>query len=300
MNLSLSDFQLVVRTAALGSISAAGRDLGLAPASASQRLAAIEEEVGARLFHRTTRKVSPSEDGRVFLAYAQRILAGAEEAREAMGGGGPPSGPLSVTAPASFGRQYVSPLAPGFLLDHPGIRLRLLLTDAVVDLVDEAVDVAIRVGALPDSALVARRLVPNRRIVCASPGYLARHGAPSRPQELARHACLVFGGQRVWRFDSGGEEVAVRVSGPLESNHGEVVKDAALAGLGIAVKSTWDVAGLVRDGRLVPVLRDHPLAGDSAIWAVYPNARLVPGRARLFVDFLAERFGRPVPHWDRP
>ncbi|EWY39738.1 LysR family transcriptional regulator [Skermanella stibiiresistens SB22] len=305
MELSLSDLTLFTRTAALGNISAAGRELGLAPASASQRLQAIEREIGARLFHRTTRKVALNEDGRVFLAYAQKILADAEEARDAVTGAQSPAGTLSITAPASFGRQYVSPILPDFMKEHPKLKVRLLLMDHVIDIVSEGIDVAIRVGALPDSSLVAKRLVPNQRVLCAAPAYLAAHGTPDQPSDLERHACLVLGDQRVWRFDSPGAlnrlplgEVAVRVTGPLESNHGEVIKDAALAGLGIAIKSTWDVAAALRDGRLVAVLTDHPLAGDSAIWAVYPNARLLPARVRLFVDFIDRRFGHPTPFWD--
>ncbi|QQP91499.1 LysR family transcriptional regulator [Skermanella sp. TT6] len=301
MNLSLSDLTLFVRTATLGNISAAGREIGLAPASASQRLQAIEREIGARLFHRTTRKVALNEDGRVFLAYAQKILTDAEEARDAVTGAQSPAGMLSVTAPASFGRQYISPVLPEFLKAHPRLRVRMHLMDHVVDIVAQGIDVAIRIGTLPDSTLVAKRLVTNRRVVCAAPAYLAEYGTPATPADLEGHACLVLGDQRLWRFEGAGGsggEVAVRVSGPLESNHGEVIKDAAAAGIGIAIKSTWDVADLLRDGRLVPILGDYPLAGDSAIWAVYPNVRLLPVRVRLFIDFLGKRFGQPIPCWD--
>jgi DNA-binding transcriptional LysR family regulator len=209
---------------------------------------------------------------------------------------------LRVTTSASFGRQYISPLLPEFLARHPRIRLSINLNDQLLDLVSSGFDLAIRIGALDDSSLVARRLADNRRVLCASPAYLREHGMPRSPEELANHECLLLvgsqGRQDVWRMrDRDGRDVAVRVRGRFESNLGEVLRDAAIAGLGIALHSTWHVCEDLRAGRLQTVLPDYSVA-TSGIYAVMPQRRLVPPRVRAFVDFLAERFGDNPP-WER-
>ncbi|SFK83715.1 LysR family transcriptional regulator [Lysobacter sp. cf310] len=298
----VGDLALFLRVLDLGSISAAARSLDLSVAVASQRLKRLERDLGVRLLHRTTRQLHATPEGAA-LAEQGRALV---EDLEALTGGlrqaaTDVAGTLRLTASASFGRQYLSPLLPEFLALHPRVKVSVNLNDQLLDLVSSGFDLAIRIGALEDSSLVARKLAPNRRVICASPDYVRRHGMPNSPEELARHECLMLvgsqGRQDLWRLhDRAGREVAVRVSGRFESNLGELLRDAAVAGLGIAVHSTWHVNEDLRAKRLVPVMPDYGVA-ESGIYAVMPQRRLIPPRVRAFTDFLAERFGEHPP-WE--
>ena len=299
----VGDLALFLRVLDLGSITAAAHSLDLSVAVASQRLKRLEKELGVRLLHRTTRRLHPTpegaalaEQGRVLVEELETLGAGLREAAQEI------AGTLRMTMSASFGRQYVSPRLPAFLARHPKLRLSIHLSDNVVDLVSEGFDLAIRIGVLDDSRLVARRIAPNRRVLCASPEYLHRRGRPRTPGELADHDCLLLfgsgGRQDVWRLGTPtGGEVAVRVQGRLESNFGEVLRDASLAGEGIVIHSLWHVADDLRAGRLEVVLPDYPLA-TTAISAVMPQRRLVPPRVRAFTEFLIEEFG-DAPPWER-
>lgn len=294
----LDDLTLFLRVLDLGSISAAARSLDLSVAVASQRLKRLERELGVRLLHRTTRRLHATPEGAALAEQGRPLV---EDLEALTGGlrqsGAEIAGTLRVTASASFGRQYLSPLLPEFLALHPRVRLSINLTDQMLDLVSSGFDLAIRIGALDDSSLVARKLAANHRVLCASPDYLRRHGMPRTPQELVDHECVLLvgsqGRQDVWRFgDGSGGEIAVRVRGRVETNYGELVRDSAVAGVGIAVHSSWHVIEDLRAGRLVQVLPEYPLA-ESGIYAVMPQRRLVPPRVRAFVDFLAERFANP-------
>lgn len=299
----VGDLALFLRVLDLGSVTAAAHSLDLSVAVASQRLKRLEKELGVRLLHRTTRRLHPTpegaalaEQGRVLVEELETLGAGLREAAQEI------AGTLRMTMSASFGRQYVSPRLPAFLARHPKLRLSIHLSDNVVDLVSEGFDLAIRIGALDDSRLVARRIAPNRRVVCASPDYLRRRGRPRTPGELADHDCLLLfgsgGRQDVWRLGTTtGGEVAVRVQGRIESNFGEVLRDASLAGEGIMIHSLWHVADDLRAGRLEVLLPDYPLA-TTAISAVMPQRRLVPPRVRAFTEFLIEEFGDDPP-WER-
>lgn len=299
----LGDIALFLRVLDQGSISAAARSLGLSVAVASQRLKRLEQALGVRLFHRTTRRLHPTSEG-IVLAEQGRALV---EDLDALAGGlraagAGIAGTLRLTMPSTFGRLYISPLLPEFLARHPKVRVSVDLSDLKVDLVNAGIDLAIRIGTLEDSSLVARKLADNRRVLCASPDYLRRHGTPKVPADLEHHQCLMLAGNRgphdLWRLiDPAGNPVAVKVSGRIESNQGELLRDAAVAGLGITLHSTWHVMGDLRSGRLQVVLPDHPIA-PSAIHAVMPQRRLVPPRVRAFVDFLAQRLGG-VPPWER-
>ncbi len=296
----IGDIGLFLRVLDAGSISAAARSLDLSVAVASQRLQRLERELGVRLLHRTTRRLHATPEGAVLAEQGRALVEDLEALGSSLRQAGTGiSGTLRVTTSASFGRQYISPLLPEFLERYPGVNLSISLTDHVLDLVSAGFDLAIRIGALDDSALVARRLADNQRLLCASPEYLRRHGTPRTPHDLARHECLVLvgsqGRQDVWRLgDGAGGDIAVRVRGRVEANTGELLSDAALAGFGIALHSVWHVCEDLRAGRLVQVLTDYPLA-DTAIHAVMPQRRLVPPRVRAFVDFLAERFGGQPP-----
>ncbi|WP_396616916.1 LysR family transcriptional regulator [Lysobacter soli] len=298
----IGDIALFLRVLDLGSISAAARSLDLSVAVASQRLKRLERDLGVRLLHRTTRRLHATPEGAALAEQGRPLV---EDLEALTGGlrqaGVDVSGTLRVTASASFGRQYLSPLLPEFLALHPRVKLSIHLTDQMVDLVSSGFDLAIRIGALDDSTLVARKLAVNHRVLCASPEYLRRHGTPRTPQELADHECVLLvgsqGRQDVWRFgDGAGGEIVVRVRGRMETNYGEIVRDAVVAGMGIAIHSSWHVVRDLREGRLVQVLSDYPIV-DSGIYAVMPQRRLVPPRVRAFVDFLAGKFA--VPPWNQ-
>jgi DNA-binding transcriptional LysR family regulator len=299
----IGDIALFLRVLDLGSISAAARSLDVSVAVASQRLKRLERDLDVRLLHRTTRRLHPTPEG-LLLAEQGRVLvedleALAEGLRRTGSG---ITGTLRVTMSSTFGRLYVSPLIPEFLALHPGVRVSVDLNDMQVDLVSAGMDLAIRIGALADSTLVARQLASNKRVICASPEYLRKHGAPKTPNDLVNHECLLLVGNQgrndVWRMQDGEREIAVRVSGRFESNQGELLRDAAVAGLGIASHATWHVAKDLREGRLQAVLTEYPLA-ETGIHAVMPQRRLVPPRVRAFVDFLAQRLGG-VPPWEMP
>lgn len=298
----IGDIALFLRVLDFGSITAAARSLDLSIAVASQRLKRLERDLGVRLLHRSTRRLHATVEGAMLAEQGRSLVEDLEALgsglREAATG---VAGTLRVTMSASFGRLHVSPLIPEFLAMHPQLRLSVHLSDQVVDLVQEGFDLAIRIGVLDDSSLVARKLAPNRRVLCASPEYLRKHGVPQVPADLAAHHCLVLSGsngrQDQWRFTGpDGQLIAVRVRGRLESNLGELLSDAALAGQGISLHSVWHVADDLRAGRLQVLLPGYHLA-ETGIHAVMPQRRLVPPRVRALVEFLAERFGE-LPSWE--
>jgi DNA-binding transcriptional LysR family regulator len=298
----IGDLNLFLRVLDLGSISAAARSLDLSAAVASQRLKRLEQTLGVRLLHRTTRQlqVTPegaalAEQGRPLIEDLEAVMGNLRQSADEI------AGTLRATIPASFGRQYISPLLPEFLARYPRLKLHIDLADQMLDLVGEGFDLAIRIGNLPDSSLVARRLAPNHRVLCASPDYLRRRGVPATPQDLTTHDCLLLfgsGAPDMWQLRApDGTDIAVRVHGRLESNLGEVIRDAVLAGLGIAQHSTWHVCEDLRAGRLQLVLPGH-LLPESGIYAVMPQRRLILPRVRAFVDFISEHFG-DTPPWDQ-
>ncbi|WP_175871117.1 LysR family transcriptional regulator [Burkholderia sp. BCC0397] len=296
--LDLLDVALFVRAALLANVTAAGREFGVSAAVASARIAQLERQLGARLLHRTTRRISLTQDGEVFMARADALLAAADAARASVGHGrSEPYGRLKVSMSSSFGRQHVAPVIPVFLRRYPSVSLDLRLSDEIVDLVDDGYDVAIRLGALKDSTLVARKLATNRRVLCCSPAYLAERGTPRHPADLTQHECVILGDQRDWSFATPQGPLTVRVGGRLVASNGEAIREALVDGFGIAIKSTWDVGPLLASGTLVTVLDDYPFADDVAIWAVYPSRAHVPLKTLAFIAFLAEHFGDP-PYWD--
>ena len=298
MSLDLIDVALFVRVCAIRNLSAAGREFGLSPAASSARMAQLERQLGARLLHRTTRQIALTQDGEAFLERALPLLDAAELAQSSVGEAGQhPHGLLRVAASVSFGRLHLMPFLAEFLGQYPGIRLDLRLSDRVVDMAANGIDVAVRIGPLRDSALVARTLAPSRLWLCASPAYLARHGTPQRPEDLAAHQCLVLEGTSPWRFEDGKQVVSVRVGGRLQSDNGEALRDAAVAGLGIALQSTWAMHEQLKRGQLVRVLARYPLAQKPVVSAQYLNRNFLPPKTVAFIDFFAARFG-PAPYWD--
>ncbi|ACG71822.1 transcriptional regulator, LysR family [Anaeromyxobacter sp. K] len=293
----LHQLQVFVAVAEAGGFARAGARLRLSPPAVTRAIAALEGRVGARLFNRTTRTVRPTEAGLRFLDPARRVLADLETAeREAAGEGAAPSGHLTLTASVTFGRWALAPVVRAFLGLHPGVTASLVLVDRVVNLVEEGVDVAVRIGQLPDSDLVARKVGEIRRVLVASPAYLRAHGAPSSPARLRAHAAIAFTGLqagREWRFVDGGRPVAVPVAPRLVVNDALAALDAAEAGDGITLALSYMVAERIAAGRLVPVLgRFAP--PPVPVQLVHPHARLVAPKVRAFVDFAAPRLAAAI------
>ena len=302
MSGSLDEMAVFAKVVASGSLSAAARDLGLSTAVVSRRLAALESRLGVRLVNRTTRRLALTDEGAAYHEACARILAEIEDADAAATARRvEPQGVLKVALPASFGHKHIAPLVPPFAERYPRIQLVFSLSDRTVNMIEEGYDLAIRIGALEDSSLAARKLAPNRRVVCASPEYLRLHGTPQTPEELTRHNCLTTTDlQMNWEYKGpDGKRGSVRVSGHYACDNWEVLREWALAGLGIALKSTWDVRLQLEGGLLVPILPGYDFGTDVAIYAVYPHRRYLPAKTRVFIDYLAESFG-PEPYWDKP
>lgn len=296
--MEIEHLALFVRLSVTQNISRAGEELGLSPAVASAYLRKLEAGLGVRLVHRTTRSVSLTEDGISFLPHAQEVLASVAAARASVGlGKGRPTGTLRVTASASFGRLHLMPFLKGFLDLYPELEIDLRFTDTIVDLVRGGFDVAIRNASEPDAALIARKLAPDRRILCASPAYLARFGEPSHPADLSQHEFVTLTSLGMLHFETPEGRLPIHVRGRFRTDNGAAVRDACAAGMGIAMSSTWNVYQELQRGELVEVLSRFPLVTDTAIWAVYPSARLLAPKIKVFIDYYLARFGHP-PYWD--
>ncbi|MCP8939154.1 LysR family transcriptional regulator [Alsobacter sp. SYSU M60028] len=294
---SIADLDIFARVVTSGSMSAAGRELGCSPAVVSKRIRRLEERLGARLLQRTTRQLSLTEAGQGFYERVVAIIASAEEAEAWVSRRSTAvRGVLRVSAPTSFGRLHVAPHLLPFLDAHPELQLDLILTDAFVDIVAEGYDVAVRIADLQDSSLVARRLAPNHRILCATPSYLERRGTPRTLAELATHRLLAHNADH-WRLEGPDGPVTVRVDSPLRTNSSEVVREAVIAGVGIALRSTWDIGPELRAGRLAQVLPGYGGSRKVAIHAVYPSRRHLAQKVRVFVDYLSTLYGA-TPPWD--
>lgn len=275
-----------------GSFSAAGRRLGLTPSAVSRTIDRIEARLGVRLLLRTTRALTLTIEGQAYLGAARRILADLDDAEQAIADQGAPRGRLRVSAAQSHGRLCVVPLLGEFVRLHPHILVDISLSDATVDVAGGQADVAIRFGPLADSPLTARKLGETRRVIVASPDYLARHGTPLEPEDLHDHSCLNFNFRRaepIWPFRKDGRDYALAVKGSIEANNGETLGQLAAAGVGITRVGTFSVAEEIRTGRLVPILEAYNPGDVEAIHAVFVGGANTPARVRVFVDFLAER-----------
>ena len=285
-----------VEIIAKGSLSAAARAEGIAPAMIGRRLDALEERLGVKLLQRSTRKIALTDEGTSFLEHCQRILADLQDAEASVSDRSVrASGHLTVSAPAGFGRQHVAPLLPAFLAQHRDVSLSLNLNDRLVDLIGEGIDVAIRIATLADSNLVGVKLADNQRVVVASPAYLERHGVPLAPQDLSAHNCLAMnseGSQRGWTFRQNGKNLTLKVSGNMDCNDGAVLHDWSLLGHGLAWRSMWEVAKEIESGKLCTVLDEFAAPGND-IYAVFAQRRHLPLRVRAFVDFLRLAYATP-------
>ena len=291
----LKQIESFVSVAQKGSLTAAALAEGVAPAVIGRRIDALEERLGVKLLVRTTRKITLTHEGSAFLEDCARILADLGNAEASVSAGGvKASGYLRVTAPAGFGRRHVAPLVPRFIALHPDVNVSLNLSDRVVDIVNEGVDCAVRVGDLPDSSLVSVRLADNRRRCVATPEYLKRAGTPQHPNELSRHECLTLSSDasqtRGWAFTVDGAVTHLRPSGRIDCSDGQVLHDWCAEGLGLAWRSTWEVEHEIRAGTLVSVLDDFA-APPNGIYALFAHAKHLPLRVRLWIDFLKHTYG---------
>lgn len=294
----LAFFCLLVKR---GSLSATAREMNLTPPAVTKRLAQLEERLGVRLINRTTRRLSLTNEGEVYFATAQRILADIAEleslvsSRRAV-----PKGLLRVNAPLGFGRSYIGPAVSRFLKRYPEVEVQLQLTDRPVSLADEAIDVAIRFGEIPDSRVIAQKIAANRRLLCAAPAYLKAHGRPEVPADLARHQCIVLrqneSAYGLWRLSRGKQGDTVKVRGKASTNDGEVALNWALDGHGVLMRAEWDVAKYLRSGRLERVLADYETP-PADIYAVYQERLNLSAKVSHFIEHLREYLSQ---HADSP
>jgi len=298
----VTGMQVFTRVAALGSLSAAARALGMSQTMATKHVAAVEERLGVKLLHRTTRRLTLTEAGRHYLDAAERVLAELEDAEAAVSAERLEArGTLRVNVPVSFGIREIAPLLPEFARSHPSVTVDLGLNDRVVDLIEEGWDMAVRIGRVAESTMIVRKLAPCRTALCAAPAYLAERGTPRRVSDLKDHNCLGYTLSRAlgsdrWSFGIDGA-VTVPVSGNLRVNNGDALVAAAIAGQGLIYQPTFLVNGEIRAGRLLSVTLDHPAIEVAGVFALYPADRRPPAKVRTFIDFLAQRFGS-VPPWD--
>ena len=298
----LTGLEVFARVAAAGSLSAAGRTMGMSQTMVTKHLAALEARLGAKLFHRTTRRLSITEAGRSYLEASERILADIEAANDAVAADRvEPRGLLRLNVPVVFGTRQIASLLAEFAQRYPRVTVELGLNDRHVDLAEEGWDMAIRIGALADSSLVARRLAPCRMATCAAPSYLKARGTPRTVAELADHNCLGYtlalSGPHRWSFGRRAE-ISVAIAGDLRANNGDALLAAAVAGQGIVYQPTFIVADDLRAGRLTALALDQPTNERLAVHAVYLPDRHPPAKVRAFIDFIATRFA-PEPPWDR-
>lgn len=289
----LAFFSLVVKH---GNLSATARELGLTPPAVSTRLAKLEQRLGVRLLNRTTRRVSVTQEGELYLAEGARILADLQALERSVSSArAQPQGLLRLNATFGFGRAHIVPAVSDFCRQFPDVEVQMRLTDRPLNLIEEGFDVAVRFGDLPDARLTARRIASNRRLLCASPRYLEIHGEPRAPGDLQRHRCIVVRENDVaygtWRLESGARAETVKVRGPVSSNDGQSALEWALDGHGIVMRSEWETAAHLRAGRLQEVLTDWRTP-PADIYALYPERLNLPAKTLAFVDFLSRRFAR--------
>jgi len=295
--------RLFVIAADLLNISAAGRQLGLAPAVAGARLAKLEKEVGADLLHRSTRKVSLSLEGAEFLPFAKEIVAQEDAGLVALGKGNPDvSGTIRFACSSTFAQLYIAPILPEFLDRYPELNLDLRFSDTQTKLIEGGYDLALRNFAIEDSTMMGRKLADDKRVLCAAPEYLQKRGMPETPDDLVSHSLVTFGDMRRNLSASAGRQCQfppAQAQARILCNDGASTRLATLAGVGISMSSIWSIHNELRDGSLVRVLPDYEVNDGSAVWLVYPKSNVLTAKVRVMIDFLVEKIGKP-PIWEAP
>lgn len=296
---SFHDFEIFARVVTTGSMSGAGRELGFSPALISKRVKRLEERLGVRLIQRTTRQIALTEVGQGFYDRVVAILASVEDAENYVTRRAETvRGSLKVAAPTTFGRLHIAPYLNDLLKQNPDITITLDLSDDFVDLVADGFDVAIRIAELKDSSNVAKKLAPNTRVLCATPDYLAKNGDPKSIADLTDHQCLAAASQDLWNMIGPDGPVTIKPDGIIKTNSSEVVREAVLAGLGIAIRSTWDVGPELANGTLKIVLPQYRGSTNVGVYALYPSRQHLPTKVRVFLDFLTSLYGGERPYWE--
>ena len=296
------EMQTFVRVVEAGTLSAAADRMDIAKSAVSRRLADLEARLGVQLLNRTTRRINLTDSGRQFYLRCQQLLADLHESEQQVSHEHAElSGTIKIAAPLSFGIQHLSPVLDDFLKDHPELNLDLNLNDHMVNLMDEGVDLGIRIGNLNDSSLIARRLAPSKLILCASPEYLELYGEPQHPEDLKLHKGLSYSNiseNQLWKFSQpDGTELSVRVPNRMRANNGDVLLQASIDGLGILASTTFIDYKAIRSGLLKPILCDYRIK-EVSVYAIYPAQRHLPARVRVLIDYLVERFG-DSPYWEK-
>lgn len=291
--MSSTDFEFFIFLCQAGSISKAARELDITPAAASKRLANIEKNIGSQLVTRSTRAMSLTPNGNIYLEYAKKVTSTIEEMNYILKQeSNEAEGVIRINAPFGFGRKYISRFVADFIEEYPKVECQLHLSDQPLNLIANSFDVGIRFGSLPDSGLHAKKIASHQRFLCASPHYLERHTAPTHPRELSNHNCIVLRQNEDtygnWSFSKKDDVHHVRVRGTLSSNDGESVLSWTLRGLGIAIRAEWDVYHHLKEGRLIRILGEYKLP-NADIYTVYPYSQNLPARIRLFIDHLAKK-----------
>jgi DNA-binding transcriptional LysR family regulator len=286
--MDIADISIFLSIVTSGSISKTANLQNTSTVQISRRLAALEKDLGIRLFHRTTRSMSLTPDGEAFLPYAMTMVEASEAAVSTLNPNAGASGVLKVTSPAIFGQTVITPFLGALLAENPNLKLDLKFTDSMVDIIGDGMDLAIRVGKLKDSALVARKLTDNPRIIVASPAYIEKHGRPRTLKELLQHECLILAGIENWPFLVDGVETLVKVSGKLTATDVQTVRTTCMSGLGIASIAYWDVRQQLAEGTLLEINLADAQLDELAIWAVFPTRTFVPIRVRVFLEKLEQ------------
>jgi DNA-binding transcriptional LysR family regulator len=294
----LENIRTYVRVVELGSLSAAGRDLRLSPAVVSHRLQQLENHLGVRLLNRTTRQMQATEHGQAFYEACQDVMNAVDRAESVAAEASlTPQGTLKVTAPLGFGRRILAPLVPEFQARHPKIDMRLRLSERLIDLLEEAVDVAVRMAILSDSNLIARKIADCGRVLAASPAYLEARGTPDQPDDLLNHQCLLLryagSAQFRWTLQTPEGPMSLPITGSLDADDGDVLTEWALCGQGIVMKPIWEIARHLKTGRLKPILPDFP-PEPLTLAVIYPHRQFLSARVRAFADFMVEHGAKAV------
>ncbi|GLT20055.1 transcriptional regulator [Vibrio zhanjiangensis] len=299
---SYTSIPIFVAVVENGSFSAAAQKLLITKSAVSKRIHLLEEELGCRLLNRTTRRLSLTEAGKQYYEYASQSLTLAQQGIDLVTElQGKPRGRLKITAPMSFGGNHIAPLLSEFLSYYPDIQVDLHLEDKMVDLVDEGFDLGVRIGHLPVSNLIAKRLTTCRSILCASNDYIQRYGEPEAPKDLRHHNCLrytYYRGGHHWEFENATGQFNVAPQGNLAINNSEAIRKALLAGVGIAQMPTFLISKDIKLGQLQPIMTQYTLP-VHAIYAVFPDKRHLPLKVRTFIDFLSQQFAPDMPYWDK-
>ena len=291
--MQISDLRIFLAVGAAGSLSAAARQLDIGPMQVSRRVAVLEDELGVRLFHRTTRSVALTAEGEAFLPYATTMVEAEESALgELRPAATTASGLLRLTAPSVFGQSIVVPMLPSLLERHPELRIDLDVSDRVIDIVGQGFDLALRIATLADSELVARKIAANPRVLVASPEYLQRRGRPSTLGDLARHDCIALQAVPRWPLVIDGQLQRLRVNARVTTSNVDTARSAAMQGLGLTLLTYWDVYQQLRDGTLVDIPLQDAAMEDLSVWAMTPTRRYVPTRVKVFLDALEQALAR--------